>query len=265
MIDSHAHLDMDRFDEDRDEVIARAMAGGLTAIISIGIDEASSRAALELSRRYEGVFATAGIHPSDTAAAGDDLTWLSELAGDERVVAIGEIGLDFYHDHSPRERQLDFFRRQLDLATALNMPVVIHCREAHAALFPILEDWVQRCNWTDEPGVMHCFSGDAALAERYIELGFLVSLAGPVTYPKAAEAVAVACSVPAEKLLVETDCPYLPPQPYRGRRNEPAYVSLIVEKIAGLRNVPVNEIARITDRNAMRLFRLPEKQRRKDG
>jgi TatD DNase family protein len=139
------------------------------------------------------------------------------------------------------------------------MPIVIHCREAHAALSPILEDWVKRHDRGGEPGVMHRFSGDAALAERYIELGFLISLAGPVTYPRAAGAAAVARTVPAEKLLVETDCPYLPPQPYRGQRNEPAYVSLVVEKIAGLRNVPVDEIARVTARNAVRLFRLPEK------
>lgn len=258
MIDSHAHLDMGEFGDDRDEVIHRAMDSGLTAIISVGIDEASSRASLELARRYAGIFTVAGVHPNNTSEAGD-LEWVGELAGEDRVVAIGEIGLDFYRQHSPRECQFDFFRRQLELAAGLDLPVVIHCREAHAGLLPVLEEWVRLHDRHGELGVLHCFSGDIELAQRYIGLGFLVSLAGPVTYPRSAAAVNVARSVPLDKLLVETDCPFLPPQPYRGRRNEPSYVSHVVEKIAGLRGVSTETVARATAQNAVRLFRLPDK------
>ncbi len=258
MVDSHAHLDMAEFEADRDEVLERAAASGVTAIINMGTDLASSRASLGLALKYPGVCTAVGIHPNDIAGTvDDDMEWVRELAGNDRVVAIGEIGLDFYRKHSPRGRQLGLFRRQLELAAALELPVVIHCREAHQDMLTVLEGWVQLRKHRGELGVLHRFSGDPALASRYIELGFLVSLAGPVTYPKANDLVAVARSVPLEKLLVETDCPFLAPQQYRGRRNEPAYLPLIVERIAELRGMPVDAVARATAQNAARLFRLP--------
>jgi TatD DNase family protein len=257
MVDSHAHLDMAEFDADRDEVISRAVDSGVGVIINMGTDRPSSQASLALAHKYPGLFAAVGLHPNDITTADEDLEWVGELAGDGRVVAIGEIGLDFYRKKASREHQLECFRRQLELAAGLDMPVVIHCREADRELFSVLEEWVKLHNRRGELGVMHRFSGDAALAERYIELGFLVSLAGPVTFKNAFDAAEVARSVPLYKLLVETDCPFLAPQRYRGKRNEPAYVSLVVERIAELRGVPVEIVARATALNAARLFRLP--------
>lgn len=258
MVDSHAHLDMAEFEADRDEVLRRAAASGVTAIINMGTDLDSSRASLGLAYKYPGVYTAVGIHPNDLDGTFDeDVEWVRGLAGNDRVVAIGEIGLDFYRKRSPRERQLDSFQRQLELAAALELPVVVHCREAHQELMAVLEGWVQLQKRHGELGVLHRFSGDIALASRYIELGFLVSLAGPVTYPGANDLAAVARSVPLEKLLVETDCPFLAPQQYRGRRNEPAYLPLIVERIAELRGMPMDAVARATAQNATRLFRLP--------
>lgn len=257
MVDSHAHFYMSEFDGDRDEVIKRAKDSGVGIIVNMGTDRSSSRASLALARSYPGLFTAVGLHPNDITAADDSLEWVGELVAEDRVVAIGEIGLDFYHKNSPRERQLEIFRRQLELAAGLDMPVVIHCRAAHEELLPVLEDWVNSCDRHGELGVMHRFSGDAALADRYNELGFLVSLAGPITYPRAADAVTVARSVPLDKLLVETDSPFLAPQQHRGRRNEPSYLPLIIERIAGIRGVPVDTVARATAQNALRLFRLP--------
>ncbi len=252
LVDTHCHLDMPEFDDDRDEVIKRALDAGVESIICIGTDEESSRAAIELSRKYkEIVYATVGIHPHDARLYSDEHSErLKALARQEGVVGIGEIGLDYHYDNSPRDAQRNAFVRQLEVAVELQLPVVIHSREARKDTMRILrESGATR-------GVMHCFSGDRHMAEEAMALGFYISIAGPVTFKNARRLAEIATSVPDEYLLVETDAPYLTPVPHRGKRNEPAYLVHTVERIAELRGVRPSDIARITTVNARRLFRI---------
>lgn len=255
LIDSHSHIDMRQFNKDRDSVMERARRAGVAAVVDVGCDIASSEAAIALAERYDEVFATVGFHPHSAAAMGNgDIERLAELAKHPRVVAIGEIGLDFYRNLSPREAQVEAFRGQLDLARELDMPVVIHSRQASDEVFDILSRWAGK---SDNPlGVLHCFSGERRLASEYIDMGFFISIAGPVTYGKSS-AADIACHLPLDKLLIETDCPFLTPHPHRGKRNEPSYVSLVAEKIGELRGIPGEEVAQCTADNAIRLFRLP--------
>jgi len=262
MIDSHAHIDFPDFNKDREEVLARARQQGVDTIITVGTDLSSSRFSLQIAREHKDVFTTVGFHPHNASRLQeDDLRQMAKLAGEEKVVAIGEIGLDFYRNTSPRQQQLEAFQRQLDLAAELGMPVVIHCRQAHKETLDILSRWVETISPSANNGrllgVLHCFSGDISLAERYIEMGFLISLPGSVTYPSAQDKVEVAQWVPLDKLLVETDSPFLSPQRYRGRRNEPSYIPLIVDKIAQIKGVPVETVARATAGNTIRVFQLP--------
>ncbi len=215
-----------------------------------------------MAQDYPEVFTAVGFHPNDVVnMAEDDLGLLPELALEDKVVAVGEIGLDFYRRLSPRQRQMEVFQQQLDLAAELSLPVVIHCRSAHNEVLSTLTSWVKSASSaaTDggELGVLHCFSGDMKLAWRYIELGFLISLAGPVTYPKALDQVEVASKVPLDKLMVETDSPFLAPQLHRGQRNEPSYVSLVAGRVAQIRGVPAEVVTQATAQNATRLFCLP--------
>src|SRR6266545_857156 len=213
-------------------MMARAREAGVRRMVTIGTDVETSRAALAIAERDRDVWATVGLHPHD-AESGDDAVFdeLGRLARSPRVVAIGEMGLDFFRNLSPRPAQEAAFRRQLDLARSLRKPVVLHCRDAHAETLAILAE----ARVSQMGGIMHCFSGDVELARRCLDLGLLISLAGPVTYPNARELPAVARFVPADRLVVETDCPFLPPQPYRGRRNEPAYLALTAARVAELR------------------------------
>jgi TatD DNase family protein len=261
LIDSHTHLDLAVFDDDRDQVLARARNQGVTTIINMGLDIESSQASLHIAHHHPDVFTAVGFHPSTASKMQEgNLNLLAKLAEDAKVVAIGEIGLDFYRKSTPRQCQLEVFQQQLNLAVELGLPVVIHSRQAHKEMLDILARWVKSTSpstgSSPERGVIHCFSGDTKLAWRYIELGFLVSLAGPVTYPSALDRVEVAREMPLDKLLVETDSPFLPPQPYRGQRNEPSYVSLIVEKIAQIKGVPSELVAQITAQNTISLFQL---------
>jgi TatD DNase family protein len=251
-IDSHAHLEMEEFDRDRDAVIARAAAAGLTAIITVGTTIPDCEKAAEIARLHPQVYAAVGIHPHEVKGI-DAGTYdaLRVLARQEKVVAIGEIGLDFFYDHSPREVQLRCFAEQLDLALELDLPVIIHDREAHAETLRILQQRKGRLR-----GVLHCFSGDAEMARECLEMGFHLSVAGPVTYKKADQLRAVAREIPAERLLIETDAPYLAPQPWRGKRNEPAYVVETARCLAGIRGVAFEELARQTEENTRRLFGL---------
>jgi len=262
MIDSHAHIDFPDFNKDREEVLVRARQQGVDTIITVGTDLASSRFSLQIAREHKDVFTTVGFHPHNALKLqADDLRQLAELAGDEKVVAIGEIGLDFYRNSSPRQQQMEAFQQQLDLAAELGMPVVIHCRQAHKETLDILSRWVEAtspsANNGRPLGVLHCFSGDTRLAERYIKMGFLISLPGSVTYPSAQDKVEVARWVPLDKLLVETDSPFLTPQLYRGRRNEPSYIPLIVDRIAQIKGLSVEAMAQATAANTVGLFRLP--------
>jgi TatD DNase family protein len=258
LIDSHAHIDLPEFNKDRDQVMARARERGVKAVINVGLDAESSRKSLVMVKQYDDVFQAVGCHPHEAAKMKEgDLKSLADLAGDSRVVAIGEIGLDFYRNLSPRASQLEAFQKQLDLAVELGLPVVIHCRQAHKEVYDILSGWVKTSPAGSKRGVIHCFSGDIAMARRYIELGFYISLAGSVTYPSAGELVEVAREVSLDRLLLETDCPFLAPQAHRGKRNEPAYVALTAEKVAEVRQVPVEVVAEAAARNTIELFRLP--------
>jgi TatD DNase family protein len=259
LIDSHAHIDLNNFDRDREQVLARARQGGVRAVINIGLDVESSRASLKLAQKYDDVFSTVGFHPHEASKMKDkDLKNLAQLAKDKRVVAVGEIGLDFYRNLSARKSQIEAFRKQLDLAVELGLPVVVHCRQAHEEVFNILSDWVRSTLSAGRlrRGVIHCFSGDIEMARRYIEIGFYISLAGSVTYPSAGELVQVAKEIALDRLLLETDAPFLPPQAYRGKRNEPAYVALIAEKVAQVRGVPRGMVAEVAARNTISLFKL---------
>jgi TatD DNase family protein len=255
VIDSHAHLYFDSFDPDRDDVIARARAAGVSAIINIGIDPDSSEKAVELARRHEGLFAAVGVHPTSRVPdEGGALERIESIAraGPGRAVAIGEIGLDYHWDHVPHAVQKERLRAQLGLARRLGLPVVFHCREALEDLLAIVEAEPDR-----PPGVFHCFSGGAPEAERALGLGYHVSFAGNVTYPKAASLQEAARRVPLERLLLETDCPFLSPVPVRGKRNEPAHVGHTRDFLARLKGVDPREVEEATDVAARRLFRLP--------
>jgi TatD DNase family protein len=261
VVDTHAHLDMAPFNKDRAEVMARARDSGVSTIITVGIDLASSEQAVKLAESYRGVFASAGFHPHNVTGVDEaDITKLAQITGHSRVVAIGEVGLDFYRDYSPHEAQLGVLKRQLALASELDLPVIVHCRRAEKALIPLLRDWVSGDKRFPKqpPGVIHCFSGDGDTAQQYLKAGFFLSLGAYIGYPSSASLHGVIRSIPGDRLLVETDCPYLPPQGRRGQRNEPAYLLSTVELLAEIREVSVEQLARETTENARYLFRLPE-------
>jgi TatD DNase family protein len=255
-VDSHAHIDGEEFDADRGEVVARAREAGVRAILNVGTGDPHGggfERAVALAEEFEGVYAAAGVHPHDARlydAAAERR--LSEVLGSsERVVALGEIGLDFHYDNSPRDAQREVFARQLRLAMKLGLPVIIHSREADEETVEIL-----RTEYAGAPraGVMHCFGGRMKMADDVLALGFFVSFAGNVTFKKADALREVARAVPPERLLVETDCPYLSPVPFRGRRNEPAHVVETARFLAELRGVSAEELGRVTSENFSRLF-----------
>jgi TatD DNase family protein len=253
LFDTHAHLHVPEFADDLDAVLARARAGGVRQMVTVGTDVETSHAAVALAERDADLFASVGVHPHHAGEAGEaDLAELERLARLPKVVAVGETGLDFFRNLSPRDAQERVFHWQLDLARRVAKPVLIHCRDAHAETLGMLGD----ADIGRTGGIMHCFSGDAAVAARVLELGLLISIAGPVTYPNARALPEVARLVPADRLVVETDCPFLPPQPYRGKRNEPAYVVITARRVAELRGEPLERLAAQTSENARRLFAL---------
>ena len=255
-VDSHAHLEGKRFDADRDEVIARAREGGVETMLTVGqvgADWTSMEASLALAERYDFVWTSVGLHPHDachfTAETGERMRRLAEHP---RVVAWGECGLDFYYDNSPRDEQREAFRAQLRLACDAGLPVIVHSRDAADETLEILGAELEG---HAAGGVFHCFSYDLAIARRALEIGFLVSFSGIVTFPNAKGVRAAAASLPLDAILVETDCPFLAPVPHRGRRNEPLFVRDTAAEIARLRGVPVGVVARATRENFERLFR----------
>lgn len=262
LIDTHAHLDHEQFAGEEAEVLQRARAAGVVQVITIGSDLATSRRAIELAETYPEVYATVGIHPHDAASADDDaFRTLASWAAHPRVVAIGEIGLDFHYDFSPRDVQRDVFRRQLRLAGQMGLPVVIHDREAHDAVMEVLEEaWAAEEEGSGPPCppvVLHSFTGTWEMAARCLEKGCYLSIGGMVTFKNAAPIRDVFRRVPADRLLLETDAPYLSPEPFRGRRNEPARVRVVAEFLAALRGEDVENLAAQTTANARRFFRLP--------
>ncbi len=258
IIDSHAHLDMDAFRSDRDYVIARAIESGVGKIINVGIDLKSSRVSIELAKKYGAIIPAVGFHPHDAAGVGrEDIITLRKMARDNKVAAIGEIGLDYYRNLSPREIQLGVFRQQLDLAGELDLPVIIHSRQAQNEVINILDTWQkQRRPESRAPGVIHCFSGDISEAQRYIAMGFYLSFTATITYPNACHMTDIIRSIPQNRIFVETDCPFLPPQQYRGSRNEPSYVALTLKRMAQILEIPLTEAEQITTENVNRLFQL---------
>jgi len=261
LVDSHCHLQDPKFDSDRHEVIRRSRLAGVSAAVVIGYDLESSRRAIDLADSMQDLYATIGVHPHDAKTlTSRDIKALARLADSSRVVGIGEIGLDFYRNLSPPETQRKAFREQLELARSLSLPVVVHAREADEETFEALADHEHATlpDWPkDRPlGVMHCFAGDLTLALRYIEIGFVISIAGTCTYPDAERTRCVARGIPLRWMAVETDAPYLPPQSHRGKRNEPAYLVETVEQIAALRGESFAGVADSTAMAAARLFGL---------
>ncbi len=285
LIDSHAHLDFEDFEPDRDEILARAKAAGLRAIVTIGTNAATSWKNIVLSKLHPGfLFPAVGIHPHDADKVTDD-DWrnLEQLAADPAVVAIGETGLDYFKGFSNAENQKILFRKHVHLAMRLDKPVIIHCRDAHADLRKCLADWgvgnqaagggrqeagarnqdpgtrnqESETTGRKSPGVIHCFSGTADDVAAYAAMGFFISVAGPVTFKNADPLRAAARTIPLDRLMVETDCPFLAPQKYRGKRNEPAYVRETAEQFVALLGRPYAEIAAATTANAARCFGLP--------
>ncbi|HZW82548.1 MAG TPA: TatD family hydrolase [Candidatus Deferrimicrobium sp.] len=250
IFETHSHLDDQTFDADRSEVIKRLRAIGIVKLINVGFDLASSKRSLELAQSYPEIVAAVGIHPHDAEGLIDaDWQELRELASNDQVVAIGEIGLDYYRDLSPRDIQQQVFERQLQLAIELDLPVIIHNREAHQDVIDRLKEYTPA-----KGGVFHCFSGSWEIAKVAMNLGFYISFAGPVTYKNAANLREVAARIPLDRLLVETDCPYLSPEPLRGKRNEPANVQFVVDKLAEIKGISPQELAEITAKNGAELF-----------
>jgi len=255
LVDTHAHLDAGEFGADLEEVITRARNVGVNTIVTVGTGVKSGQHSIELAERYQDILVAVGIHPHAASATTEaDITAIARLAKHPKVVAIGEIGLDFYRNYSPRDSQFRTLKWQLELAARLDLPVVIHCRQAHEEMLNVLRDWAAQHAERQTPGVIHCFMGDIETTRQYLEIGFYLSLGGYITYPANRNAHDVIRSIPADRLMVETDCPYLSPQQYRGRRNEPAYVRYTAEELARIRGVPFETLALETTENARRFF-----------
>ncbi|MDX8367615.1 TatD family hydrolase [Cytobacillus sp. IB215665] len=251
LFDTHAHLNAAQFDEDVVDVINRAKMEGVSHIVVVGFDRPTITRAMELTEMYDFIYAAVGWHPVDAIDMVDeDLSWIEELASHPKVVAIGEMGLDYYWDKSPKDVQKEVFRKQITLAKKVNLPIIIHNREATADVLQILEEE----NAEQVGGIMHCFTGSVEVAKKCIDMNFYISLGGPVTFKNAKKPKEVAKDIPLENLLIETDCPYLAPHPYRGKRNEPSYVKYVAESIAHLKGITVEEVFEKTTLNAKKLF-----------
>ena len=252
-IDSHSHLDDERFNQDRDILIKSLKENKVDLAINIGADLETSINSVKLADQYDPIYATIGVHPHSASEVTEEtLNQFREMAKNDKVVAIGEIGLDFYYDNSPRDLQRKWFKEQLKLAKELNLPVVIHSRDATKETF----DTIKEAQDGTLRGVMHCFSGSVEMAIEYMKLDFYISIGGPVTFKNARVVREVAEAVPLDKLLIETDCPYLTPEPYRGKRNEPMLIKYVAEKIAQIKNITVEELASHTSRNTKDLFKI---------
>ena len=252
--DSHAHLDLSPLCEAEEAVVQRARDAGVTRIATVGIDADSSERAVAIAHRHAGVYAVVGLHPHDAGQLSDDLlARLDALSRCDKVVAIGETGLDFHRDRAPREAQRAAFREQVRLARRRGLPVVIHDRDAHDEVLSILSEEKA----AETGGVIHCFSGDLAMARRAVRMNFLVSLPGAITYKGSEKQVEAVRGLPLDRLLIETDCPFLAPVPHRGKTNEPSYVPLVAAKVAAIQGVTLDDVARTTTNNAVRIFRIP--------
>lgn len=252
LIDTHAHLQMKDYDSDRNQTISRAINAGVSYIINASFDLSASQQAVKLAEENENLYAAVGVHPHDSKTMDDEtLKALRELAEYPKVVAIGEIGLDYYRNLSPCSMQKSAFEKQIILAKDVGLPIIIHNRDSHEDILEIL-----RRNLDGLCGVMHCFSGDQAFADECIKMGLYISFAGPVTFPNAIQLRNLVANVPSDKFFIETDCPYLAPQFRRGKRNEPSYLRAIAKRIAEIRHTTFPEISYLTTENAKKLFRI---------
>lgn len=251
LFDTHAHLNAEQFKEDLVAVITRAQAAGVAHMVVVGFDRPTITRAMELVEAYDFLYAAVGWHPVDAIDMVDaDLEWIEALAAHPKVVAIGEMGLDYHWDKSPKDIQMEVFRKQIRLAKKVKLPIIIHNREATADIIAILQEE----DAAEVGGIMHCFSGSAETAKVCLDMNFYISLGGPVTFKNAKKPKEVAAAVPLNRLLIETDCPYLAPHPFRGKRNEPAYVKLVAEEIADIKQLSVEEVSYVTTENAKKLF-----------
>lgn len=251
LIDTHAHLDHERFKDDVDQVIERAKLAKVQSIVTVGADLESSRQAVGFAKRYPGVIATVGVHPHDADSVSDSvIREIAMLAEDERVIAIGEIGLDYHYDFSPRDVQRRVFAIQISLGRELGLPIVVHVRDAYRDAISILKSE----HAEDVGGIIHCFSGDREVAKDCLDMGFYISIGGILTFANSEELRGIIKDLPLDRILLETDAPYLTPVPYRGKRNEPAYVVHVAETLANLKGISFDEVAEATTFNAHKLF-----------
>jgi TatD DNase family protein len=251
LFDTHVHLNADQFQDDVEEVINHALDSGVSHMVVVGFDRPTILKAIELVEAYDSLYAAIGWHPVDAIdMKEEDLLWIKELSAHPKVVALGEMGLDYYWDKSPKEIQKEVFRKQIRLAKKVKLPIIIHNRDATADIIEILKEEKAE----EVGGIMHCFSGSVETAKECMQMNFYISLGGPVTFKNAKQPKKVAEEIPLDRLLIETDCPYLTPHPYRGKRNEPSYVKLVAEEIAKIKGVPLEEVGRITTENARKLF-----------
>lgn len=253
LFDTHAHLNAEQYNEDLEQVIERAKSEKVEKIVVVGFDRPSITRAMELIEEYDFIYAAIGWHPVDAIDMTDeDLAWIKDLSQHEKVVAIGEMGLDYYWDKSPKDVQKEVFRRQIALAKEVKLPIVIHNRDATEDVVTILKEE----GAAEVGGIMHCFTGSLETAKACMEMNFYISFGGPVTFKNAKKPKEVVKEIPSDKLLIETDCPYLTPVPFRGKRNEPSYVKYIAEQIAELREISFEELAELTTKNAKKVFRI---------
>lgn len=247
LFDTHAHLNAEQYNEDLEQVIERAKSEKVEKIVVVGFDRPTITRAMELIEEYDFIYAAIGWHPVDAIDMTDeDLAWIKDLSQHQKVVAIGEMGLDYYWDKSPKDVQKEVFRRQIALAKEVNLPIVIHNRDATEDVVTILKEE----GAAEVGGIMHCFTGSLETAKACMEMNFYISFGGPVTFKNAKKPKEVVKEIPSDKLLIETDCPYLTPVPFRGKRNEPSYVKYIAEQIAELREISFEELAELTTKNA---------------
>lgn len=253
LFDTHVHLNARQYAEDREEVIQRAFDHGVSHMVVVGFDRETIPLALEIAETHDSIYAAIGWHPVDAIDCTDeDLAWIEGLTTHPKVVALGEMGLDYHWDKSPKEIQKEVFRKQIQLAKKVKLPIVIHNREATEDILDILREE----NASDVGGIMHCYNDSVDYVKTCLDMNFYISLGGPVTFKNAPLPKEVAKEVPIERLLIETDAPFLTPHPYRGKRNEPAYVKLVAEKIAELRDISVDKLGEITTENAFNLFKI---------
>ncbi|MHA0857598.1 TatD family hydrolase [Paenibacillus sp. CMAA1364] len=251
LFDTHTHLDAPEFDEDRDEVIARAVEDGVGKMVNIGFNRETIPSTMQLAEKYDFIYAAVGFHPVDAITMTDeDLAWVASLCQHEKVVAIGEIGLDYHWDTSPKDVQQKVLRQQIALAREMKMPIVIHNRDAHEDIVRILKE--EKAH--EVGGIMHSFSGSWETAKMCLHMGFHLSFGGPITFKNAKQPKEVLAQVPMDRLLIETDSPYLTPHPFRGKRNESSHVKLVAEAAAQIKGIEIDELAQITTKNALYLF-----------